>query len=110
MDPPFSAACQQIVTRSLVVTTGMVSGLILMGAEGEQEVGDGQGRAGRVDVPGRVHGGPNVREAEPMGDGGERVHAWMAGNGTDSEIDVAVRREVDATVGVAVIGRLLLCR
>jgi hypothetical protein len=23
--------------------------------------------------------GPNVREAEPMGDGGERLHAWMAG-------------------------------
>jgi hypothetical protein len=52
--------------------------------------------------------GPNVREAEPMGDGGERLHAWMAGNGTGSEIDVAVRREVDANVGVAVIGRLLL--
>ena len=30
--------------------------------------------------------GPNVREDEPMGDGGERRHAWMAGNGTDSEI------------------------
>jgi hypothetical protein len=52
--------------------------------------------------------GPNVREAEPMGDGGERLHAWMAGNGTGSEIDVAVRREVDANVGAAVIGRLLL--
>jgi hypothetical protein len=26
------------------------------GGEGAQEVGDGQGRAGRVDVPGRVHG------------------------------------------------------
>jgi dihydrofolate reductase len=49
--------------------------------------------------------GPNVRDDEPMGDGGERLHAWMAGNGTDSEIDVAVRREVDATVGAAVIGR-----
>jgi dihydrofolate reductase len=49
--------------------------------------------------------GPNVREAEPMGDGGERLHEWMAGNGTDGEIDVAVRRDVDATVGAAVIGR-----
>jgi hypothetical protein len=49
--------------------------------------------------------GPNVRDDEPMGDGGERLHAWMAGNGTDSEIDVAVRREVDTTVGAAVIGR-----
>jgi hypothetical protein len=36
---------------------------------------------------------------------GERLHAWMAGNGTDSEIDVAVRRDVDASVGAAVIGR-----
>jgi len=49
--------------------------------------------------------GPNLREAEPMGDGGERLHAWMAGNGIDSEIDGAVRREVDATVGATVIGR-----
>ena len=49
--------------------------------------------------------GPNVREAEPMGDGGERLHAWMAGKGPDGEIDVGLRREVDATVGAAVIGR-----
>ena len=49
--------------------------------------------------------GPNVREAEPMGDGGERLHAWMAGNGPDSDIDAGVKREVDATVGAAVIGR-----
>ena len=26
--------------------------------------------------------GPNVREAEPMGDGGERLHTWMAGTVT----------------------------
>jgi hypothetical protein len=43
--------------------------------------------------------GPNVREAEPMGDGGERLHAWMAGTGPDGQIDPGVRREVDATVG-----------
>jgi dihydrofolate reductase len=49
--------------------------------------------------------GPNVREAEPMGDGGERLHAWMAGNGPDAQIDIGVRREVDATVGATVIGR-----
>ena len=49
--------------------------------------------------------GPNVREAEPMGDDGERLHAWMAGNGPDGEIDLGVRREVDASVGAAVIGR-----
>jgi dihydrofolate reductase len=49
--------------------------------------------------------GPNVREAEPMGDGGERLHAWMAGNGTDGQIDIGVRRAVDATIGATVIGR-----
>lgn len=49
--------------------------------------------------------GPNVREAEPMGDGGERLHAWMAGTGPDGQIDIGVRREVDATVGATVIGR-----
>lgn len=47
--------------------------------------------------------GPNVREAEPMGDGGEGLHTWMAG--TESEIDVAVREETDANVGAVVIGR-----
>jgi dihydrofolate reductase len=49
--------------------------------------------------------GPNVREAEPMGDGGERLHAWMAGNGTDGRIDAGMREEADAAVGAAVIGR-----
>jgi dihydrofolate reductase len=49
--------------------------------------------------------GPNVREAEPMGDGGERLHAWMAGKGPDGEIDARMHRQVDATVGAAVIGR-----
>jgi hypothetical protein len=46
--------------------------------------------------------GRNVRAAEPMGEGGERLHAWMAGKG---EIDLGVRQQVDATVGAAVIGR-----
>ncbi|MFG1658424.1 dihydrofolate reductase family protein [Micromonospora chersina] len=49
--------------------------------------------------------GPNIREAEPMGDGGERLHAWMAEDGPEGEIDAAVRREVDTTVGATVIGR-----
>lgn len=44
--------------------------------------------------------GPNVREAEPMGDGGEQLHTWM---GEDSESDV--RRELDEAVGATVIGR-----
>ncbi|WP_314176080.1 dihydrofolate reductase family protein [Streptomyces winkii] len=49
--------------------------------------------------------GPNVREAEPMGDGGESLHTWMAGTGPNGEADAAARREVDASVGAAVIGR-----
>jgi dihydrofolate reductase len=49
--------------------------------------------------------GPNVRAEEPMGDGGERLHAWMAGDGPDGQIDMDVLREADATVGAAVIGR-----
>jgi hypothetical protein len=31
--------------------------------------------------------GPNVRESEPMGDGGERLHEWMAGQGPDGSVD-----------------------
>jgi dihydrofolate reductase len=49
--------------------------------------------------------GPNVREEEPMGDGGERLHAWMAGDGPDGQVDLDVRREGNANVGAAVIGR-----
>jgi len=49
--------------------------------------------------------GPNVREAEPMGDGGERLHEWIFRKGPGAEIDLGVRREFDATVGATVIGR-----
>jgi dihydrofolate reductase len=49
--------------------------------------------------------GPNVREAEPMGDGGEDLHTWMVGEGADGEIDADMRRKVDASVGAAIIGR-----
>jgi dihydrofolate reductase len=45
--------------------------------------------------------GPHVRAEEPLGDGGERLHEWMAGTG----VDLGVRREVDETVGATVIGR-----
>jgi dihydrofolate reductase len=48
--------------------------------------------------------GPNVRDEEPMGDGGERLHAWMFGEGQDGDVDSGVRT-VDATVGAAIIGR-----
>jgi hypothetical protein len=34
--------------------------------------------------------GPNVREEEPMGDGGERLHEWMAGEGPDGGVDIDV--------------------
>ncbi|MDP4508644.1 dihydrofolate reductase family protein [Nonomuraea turcica] len=49
--------------------------------------------------------GPNVREAEPMGDGGERLHEWMAAKGPDDGVDIGIRRQVDAAVGATVIGR-----
>jgi dihydrofolate reductase len=49
--------------------------------------------------------GPDVRDEEPMGDGGERLHEWMAGEGPGGGVDLGVRREVDAAVGAAVIGR-----
>ncbi|HZE34010.1 MAG TPA: hypothetical protein VE198_21580 [Actinoallomurus sp.] len=40
-----------------------------------------------------------------MGGGGEGLHEWMFGEGPDHGVDLGVRREVDATVGAAVIGR-----
>ncbi len=49
--------------------------------------------------------GPNVRAAEPMGDGGEGLHTWMAGDGPDGEIDLGVFRELNANVGATIIGR-----
>jgi dihydrofolate reductase len=49
--------------------------------------------------------GPDVRDEEPMGDGGERLHEWMSGQGPGGGVDLGVRREVDAAVGATVIGR-----
>jgi dihydrofolate reductase len=49
--------------------------------------------------------GPNIGEGAPLGDGDERLHEWMAGKGPDGEVDIGVRREVDARVGSTVIGR-----
>jgi dihydrofolate reductase len=49
--------------------------------------------------------GPNVRDEEPMGDGGERLHEWHAGKGPNGEIDLAVVRESAGMVGAAIIGR-----
>jgi dihydrofolate reductase len=49
--------------------------------------------------------GPNVRESEPMGDGGERLHEWMAGQGPDGSVDISFARDLDATVGATLIGR-----
>ena len=47
--------------------------------------------------------GPNVGQAEPMGEGGERLHEWMwtAGDGPDGGVDAGFRT-VDAIVGAAV--------
>jgi dihydrofolate reductase len=51
--------------------------------------------------------GPNVRAAEPMGDGGERLHEWMFRKETDPEIeiDLGVRREFDAAIAATIVGR-----
>ena len=46
--------------------------------------------------------GPNVRVPEPMGDGGERLHEWMA---ADAGVDAAARDHLNASVGATVIGR-----
>lgn len=49
--------------------------------------------------------GPNVRDSEPMGDGGESLHAWMEGSGPDGAVDQAVFERVNAMVGAILIGR-----
>jgi dihydrofolate reductase len=49
--------------------------------------------------------GPNVRAEEPMGDGGESLHAWMEGKGPDGNVDAAVFEKVNANLGATIIGR-----
>jgi dihydrofolate reductase len=49
--------------------------------------------------------GPNVGDETPMGEGGERLHAWFSGTGPNGQVDRDVVRELDATVGAAVVGR-----
>ncbi|MFC5753504.1 dihydrofolate reductase family protein [Actinomadura rugatobispora] len=49
--------------------------------------------------------GPNVRPEEPMGDGGEQLHEWMAGKGPDGRADLDVMRESDGTIGAVITGR-----
>lgn len=51
--------------------------------------------------------GPNVRQAEPMGDGGERLHDWImeTRSGPDAEADIEARRNLDAALGAVLIGR-----
>jgi dihydrofolate reductase len=50
--------------------------------------------------------GPNIGDANPMGEGGERLHEWMwkAENGPDGGVDTGFN-PVNAEVGAAVIGR-----
>ncbi|MGH2512847.1 MAG: dihydrofolate reductase family protein, partial [Candidatus Limnocylindrales bacterium] len=45
--------------------------------------------------------GPNVRAEEPMGEGGEGLHTWMAA----AETDPAVARELVTGVGASLVGR-----
>jgi len=49
--------------------------------------------------------GPNVRPEEPMGDGGEGLHAWMEGAGPDGAVDTTVFEKVNADIGAIIIGR-----
>jgi len=49
--------------------------------------------------------GPNVRAAEPMGDGGERLHAWMGAGGPDGPIHARERTLVNGAVGATIVGR-----
>lgn len=49
--------------------------------------------------------GPNVRPEEPMGDGGEGLHAWMEGAGPDGHVDAGVFERVNANLGATLIGR-----
>lgn len=49
--------------------------------------------------------GPNVRAEEPMGDGGERLHDWMAGEGPDGEVDRQVAAATNARAGAVIVGR-----
>jgi dihydrofolate reductase len=50
--------------------------------------------------------GPNIGEANPVREGGERLHEWMwmAGNGPDGGVDTGFS-PVGAEVGATVIGR-----
>lgn len=49
--------------------------------------------------------GPNVRPEEPMGDGGEGLHAWMGGEGPDGKVDTGVFDMLNANIGGIIIGR-----
>ena len=57
--------------------------------------------------------GPNPRPAEPMGDGGERLHEWMAGmadfreRGDTSNADAEVLRELSSRTGALLMGRTM---
>ena|SRR5215218_2547111 len=50
--------------------------------------------------------GPDVGRALPMGEGGERIHAWLGGGaGSESAVDRAVANETFASTGAFVMGR-----
>lgn len=49
--------------------------------------------------------GPNIRAAEPMGDRGELLHAWMGTTGPGSDVDARMLEELNASAGATIIGR-----
>ncbi|HKH36527.1 MAG TPA: dihydrofolate reductase family protein [Rubrobacter sp.] len=58
--------------------------------------------------------GPDPRPGEPMGDGGERLHEWMAGmtdfreRGETGNPDADVLRELSSRTGALLLGRTML--
>ena len=58
--------------------------------------------------------GPNPRPGEPLGDGGERLHEWMAGmedfreRGDTINADAEVLRELSSHTGALLMGRAML--
>ncbi len=47
--------------------------------------------------------GPNISEANPLGEGGERLHDWMFKDRT--EADNAIAEEMNARAGAIILGR-----
>ena len=52
--------------------------------------------------------GPDQRPDEPLGTGGERLHEWMFGKGTEADAEIAA--SITEGVGAFVMGRKMFAR